>query len=381
MFPALLTGSAAFVITLLAIPAIMRVAEQKGLYDLPDARKLHTRSVASLGGVGIFMGMLLAMLLTVSTQAYPEFQYFYAAATLIFFLGIKDDILILSPMKKFLVQMASAAILIHLGGIRINSMHGLLGINELPPAVSLLLSYSTIIVVTNAYNLIDGVDGLAGSLGLLTMAVFGSYFLYIGLTVYGLFAFAMAGSLAGFLYFNFNPAKIFMGDSGSLLLGLINAILVIKFIQVADNKIDDLPNGSSIALGFSILMVPLADTLRVFSIRLVKGRSPFSPDRNHIHHLLLRRGLNHKQVTGICLLLNALFIFIAYCSRTLGSTSTLLFMAALSILFLSLFYIKRPMRRHLASGKPLVSGDSVLLMPQTPSKVVTMTPEKAVAEN
>src|SRR4051812_5881017 len=199
MFPALLTGSASFVITLLAIPAIMRVAEQKGLYDIPDARKLHTRSVASLGGVGIFMGMLLAMLLTVSTQAYPEFQYFYAAATLIFFLGIKDDILILSPMKKFLVQLASAAILIHLGGIRISSMHGLLGITELPYAVSLILSYSTIIVVTNAYNLIDGVDGLAGSLGLLTMAVFGSYFLYIGLNVYGLLAFAMAGSLAGFL--------------------------------------------------------------------------------------------------------------------------------------------------------------------------------------
>lgn len=382
MLSALLTGSVSFLITLIAIPAIMRVAEQKGLYDEPDARKLHTRAIASLGGVGIFMGFLLAMLLTVSLQAHPEFQYFFAAATVIFFLGIKDDILILSPLKKFLVQLAAAAILIHLGGIRIDSMHGLFGITVLPQAISLLLSYGTMIVVINAFNLIDGVDGLAGSLGLLTMSVFGVYFLYIGLTTYALLAFAMAGSLVAFLYFNFNPAKIFMGDSGSLLLGLVNAILVIKFIQVADTNTSILPADSSVALGISILMVPLADTLRVFSIRMARGRSPFSPDRNHIHHLLLRRGLNHKQVTGTCLLLNAFFIFIAYSGRALGSVSVLLFMAAFSLLFLSVvLYVKKPVKR-LVSGQPfLQNADTVLVVPQSSSKVVSMNTEMAVAEN
>lgn len=381
MLSALLTGSVSFGITLIAIPAIIRVAEEKGLFDVPDARKLHPRAIASLGGVGIFMGVLLSMLLTVSNQQHPEFQYFYAAGTVIFFLGIKDDILILSPLKKFLVQLAVAAILVHLGGLRINSMHGLFGINALPQVVSLALTYSTIIVVVNAFNLIDGVDGLAGSLGLLTMSLFGAYFSYIGLTAYALLAFAMAGSLLAFLLFNFNPAKIFMGDSGSLLLGMLNAILVIKFIQVAGNGIDTLPGGASVALGIAILMVPLADTLRVFSIRIAQGRSPFSPDRNHIHHLLLDRGLSHKQVTSTCVALNMLFIFIAYAGRNLGAAAVILFMAALSVLLLSLLaYAKKP-AKHLVPGKPYLQSTETVLVPQTPSKVVSISQEMAMAEN
>ena len=384
MLSVLLTGLLSFLVTLIAIPAIIRVAEQKGLYDLPDARKLHTRAIASLGGVGIFIGFALALLLSVPFGTAPEFQYFLAAATLIFFLGIKDDILILSPSKKFLVQLAAAAILIHPGGVRIDSMHGLLGIINLPEAVSLLLSYSTVIVVINAFNLIDGVDGLAGSLGLLTMAVFGAYFFYIGLPAYALLAVSMGCSLVAFLLFNFNPAKIFMGDSGSLLLGLVNAILVIKFIKMMAGGIsaaEALPVGSSVALGVAILMVPLADTLRVFSIRIFHGRSPFSPDRNHIHHLLLARGFNHKQVTGICLLLNASFIGIAYSGRMLGAAPVLLFMAAFFILFISMvMYLKKPAKRR-AAGKPfLQSAEPVLRLPQTSPKIVSLAKERAVAE-
>jgi UDP-GlcNAc:undecaprenyl-phosphate GlcNAc-1-phosphate transferase len=378
-----LTPLASFLITFMAIPAIIRVADQKGLYDLPDARKLHKHAIASLGGVGIFMGFIVSMLTTVTSQ--PEFQYFYAAATVIFFLGIKDDILVLSPLKKFLVQVAAAAILIHLGGIRIDSMHGLFGITVLPQAIGIFLSYSTMIVVMNAYNLIDGVDGLAGSLGLLTMTVFGSYFSYIGLMPYALLAFAMAGSLLAFLYFNFNPAKIFMGDCGSLLLGMVNAILVIKFIQVADNKAGLFTDGSSVALAISILMVPLVDTLRVFSIRIARGRSPFSPDRNHIHHLLLNRGMNHKQVTLTCLFLNAFFIFIAYSGRAFGSGMLLFFMATLTILFLSVLIYAKKRVKHLE----LVPEESflhsvepaVVIVPQTTPKVVSINTEKVVAMN
>jgi UDP-GlcNAc:undecaprenyl-phosphate GlcNAc-1-phosphate transferase len=382
MLFALLTGSLSFIITFIAIPAIIRVAEQKKLYDLPDARKVHTRAIASLGGVGIFLGFVVALLLTVSYQTAPQLQYFFAAAILIFFLGIKDDILILSPQKKFLVQLAAAAILVHLGGARLDSMHGLLGITALPESASLVLSYSTVIVVMNAFNLIDGVDGLAGSLGLLTMAVFGAYFFYSGLTAYALLATAMGGSLLAFLIFNHNPAKIFMGDSGSLLLGMVNAILVIKFIQVADNPAAVLPFASSAALGVAILMVPLADTLRVFSIRIFQGRSPFSPDRNHIHHLLLDRGLNHKQVTATCLLLNAFFIGLAYFTRSMGAAPVLLFMAAFFILFLSLvMYVKKPARRLVPAKPFLQNGEPLLVLPQTPTKVVSINTEMAVAEN
>ncbi|MDQ6609013.1 MAG: undecaprenyl/decaprenyl-phosphate alpha-N-acetylglucosaminyl 1-phosphate transferase [Bacteroidota bacterium] len=344
MLTLLLTISIAFIITMIAVPTIIKLADEKGLFDVPDSRKLHTKAIASLGGVGIFIGFSLSILLTISTYLHPEFQYFYAALLLTFFLGLKDDILVLSALKKFLGQIAAAAILIHLGGIRIDSMHGFLGIYHLPDAVSYLVSYMTIVVIVNAFNLIDGIDGLAGSLGILTTAVFGAYFTMANMPAYALLSFSFTGALGAFLIFNYHPAKIFMGDSGSLVLGLLNAILVIKFITIADSKAGSFPITSSVAIGFSILMVPLLDTLRVFSVRIAKGRSPFSPDRNHIHHLLLDRGLNHSQVAHLCLVMNICFIALAYFGRSIGSTLLLCSMIAASFTLIGFlkFWRRRP---------------------------------------
>ena len=171
-----MTGSVSFIITFLAIPIILQIAEEKRLFDVPDERKIHKVPVPSLGGVGIFGGFLLASLLSISAYQNPEFQYFFAASIVIFFIGLKDDLIVLSASKKFIGQVIAASILIHLGGIRITSMHGLFGFNEVSEGFSIALSYLTIIVVINSFNLIDGVDGLAGTLGLLTMLLFGIYF-------------------------------------------------------------------------------------------------------------------------------------------------------------------------------------------------------------
>lgn len=378
MLTVLLTGAGAFVITFLAIPAIIRVADQKKLFDLPDARKLHTRPIASLGGIGIFLGVFIATLLSVSFKINPEFQYFLAASLVIFFLGLKDDILIISATKKFLGQLAATAILIHLGDIRIDSMHGFLGIYELPQSISLLISYTTIIVTINAFNLIDGVDGLAGSLGVLSTAVFGIYFLMAGIPAYAMLSFAMTASLAAFLFFNYNPAKIFMGDSGSLLLGLINSVLVIKFINAADAVAGQFPLTSSVAIGFSILIVPLLDTLRVFSIRISKGRSPFSPDRNHIHHLLLDRGLNHSQVSLICVGLNFSFIAISYFARSIGSTMLLCSMiVAWFGLIGSLIFFWKPVSK-LVVAKSFTNTTPTI---HASTKVVSIAKEAAAVEH
>ncbi|HEX2607534.1 MAG TPA: MraY family glycosyltransferase [Flavisolibacter sp.] len=365
----------------MAVPAIIRVADEKKLFDLPDARKLHNRPIASLGGVGIFIGLFIATLLSISNKDNPDFQYFFASAIVIFFLGLKDDILILSPTKKFLGQLAATAILVHLGNIRIDSMHGMFGIHQLPDLLSIPLSYITIIVIINAYNLIDGVDGLAGSLGILTTAVFGYYFSASGMTPYAVLSFSMMGSLCAFLYFNFNPARIFMGDSGSLLLGLVNAILVIKFMAIADTPA---PVGltSAVAIGFSILIVPLLDTLRVFSIRIAKGRSPFSPDRNHVHHLLLDRGLNHKQVTFTCLSLNSAFIAMAYFGRQMGPTVLLSIMIPTFFALIgALIRFVRPVRK-LVIAKSFKHSMEVEPLKATAGapKMVTMANEVAVAE-
>ncbi|HEY0042308.1 MAG TPA: MraY family glycosyltransferase [Flavisolibacter sp.] len=344
--PNLLLSAAtvSFFITFFAVPAVIRVADEKGLFDKPDSRKLHTKAIASLGGVGIFIGFFIALLVFLPGFNNNELQYLLAASFITFFLGIKDDILVLSASKKFLGQLAAAAIVIHLADIRIDSMHGFLGVYNLPDVVSYPLSYITIVVIVNAFNLIDGVDGLAASLGILTTAVFGAYFSMAGLPAYALFSFSLTGALAAFLAYNYHPAKIFMGDSGSLLLGLINAVLVIKFITVADSTAGSFPITSSVAIGFSILLIPLLDTLRVFSVRIAKGRSPFSPDRNHIHHLLLDRGLNHSQVTHVCLVMNVCFIALAYFGRSFGSTLLMTTMIGTSYALLGIvkYWKKRP---------------------------------------
>jgi UDP-GlcNAc:undecaprenyl-phosphate/decaprenyl-phosphate GlcNAc-1-phosphate transferase len=377
MLDVLLTGSVSFVITFLAIPVIIKIAEEKQLFDIPDGRKLHKAPTASLGGIGIFLGFFLAALLSISHKINPEFQYFFAAAMVVFILGLKDDIIILSATKKFIGQLTAAAILIHLGDIRITGMHGLFGWQELPEMFSLILSYVTIILIVNAFNLIDGVDGLAGMLGLLTTSVFGTYFFIVGMPAYALLSFAMAGSLFAFLIFNYNPAKIFMGDCGSLLLGLTNAILAIKFITVADSSTVSLPIESAVAVGISVLIIPLLDTIRVFSIRIFKGRSPFAPDRNHIHHLLLEKGFNHKYVTFFCVLLNMLFISLAYFGRSLGPTYLLCSLVGISFLFLGVLIYSKKQESSAGDTELVVSNGKTINQPST--KVVSIHTETVSA--
>jgi len=361
----LLGTSIAFFITFAAIPVIIQVADAKKLFDVPDERKVHLSPIPSLGGLGIFAGLILAFLVTFPISLAQEFQYFFAAALVIFFLGLKDDILVISPIKKLIGQFIAAFLIIYKGGVQIKSMHGFLGIYELPEVMSLALTYLTVIVIINSFNLIDGVDGLAGSLGLMTALVFGTYFYYVGQLPYAVLAFVLAGSLLGFLIFNHSPARIFMGDTGSLLLGLINAILVIRFISTANDPSSVFPISSTPAIGFAILMVPLFDTIRVFSVRILNRRSPFSPDRNHIHHLLLDKGMSHSMVTYTCVGLNLLFIAFAFYAREWGPTYVLMTMIAFaSIGTAFLFYTKNRTRIYvdgkISHNEPAITSQKIL---------------------
>jgi UDP-GlcNAc:undecaprenyl-phosphate/decaprenyl-phosphate GlcNAc-1-phosphate transferase len=351
MFDILLTIAISFTITFLSIPVIIFVAESKKLYDLPDARKIHDMPIPSLGGLGIFAGFIMSCLVMISFAQAAEFQYFFAAAFVIFFLGLKDDILDISPIKKFIGQVLAAFLIIYKGNIQIQSMHGFLGVNELPPMFSLIFTYLTVIVIINSFNLIDGVDGLAGTLGLMAALIFGAYFSAVNMLPYAILSFGLAGSLIAFLIFNFQPAKIFMGDTGSLLLGLINAILVVKFINVANLPDIKFPLVASPAIGFTILMIPLLDTLRVFGIRISHRRSPFSPDRNHIHHILLDKGLSHRTVTITLVAINLFFIIAVYMLRSIGCTWLILgvftiFFAGIGILY----YTRRRSRLFVAKS-------------------------------
>jgi len=352
----LLSAGLAFLVTFFAIPVIIQVAKDKKLFDEPDERKVHKNVIPTLGGLGIFAGFIIATLMGVPSGITSELQYFAAAATVIFFLGIKDDILVLSASKKFIGQLIAAGIIIKFGGIQINNMHGFLGIYEISHVTSIILSIFTIIVITNSFNLIDGVDGLAGALGLLTTLVFGVYFFYAGQLMYAVMAFALAGSTLGFLIYNFSPAKIFMGDTGSLLLGLINSILVIKFINIAGNPASNFPLEAAPAVGFAILMIPLFDTLRVFGLRILDRRSPFSPDRTHVHHFLLDLGLSHRMVTITCVLVNISFICLAFFLRHLGTTPVLGILLVSAFIFIGIIYYSRPRNKNVVSKKVEKAG-------------------------
>ncbi|HTL10342.1 MAG TPA: MraY family glycosyltransferase, partial [Chitinophagaceae bacterium] len=345
MFDILLSISIAFTITYLSIPVIIFVANSKKLYDVPDARKIHDVPIPSLGGLGIFAGFVMASLTIINFSEGVDFQYYFAAFFVIFFLGLKDDILDITPIKKFIGQVGAAFLIIYKGNIQIQSMHGFLGIDQLPPPFSLIFTYLTVIVIINSFNLIDGVDGLAGSLALMAVTIFGIYFYKVGMMPYSILAFATAGSLIAFLIFNFQPAKVFMGDTGSLLLGLINAILVIKFINVANMPNVPVPVLSAPAVGFAILMIPLLDTLRVFGIRIGHRRSPFSPDRNHIHHLLLDRGLSHRTITIALVGANLILIIAVYMLRGLDCTALILGIFAIFFAAIGMLYYSRRKRR------------------------------------
>ncbi len=376
MFDVLLTASVSFVIAFLAIPTVLKIATEKRLFDIPDERKVHTHKVASLGGVGIFCGFVVSCLLSIQGYLNPEFQYFFAAAFIIFFLGLKDDLIVLSATKKFIGQLMAASIIIHLGGLRLDSLYGVFGFDRVPELFSYIMTYLTVIVVINSFNLIDGIDGLAASIGTMTMLVFGTYFFVSGMQSYALMAFAMTGSLIAFLIFNHHPAKIFMGDSGSLMIGLVNAILVVKFINVATDPLATVPVEAAVAVAISILIFPLMDTLRVFSIRIANGKSPFTPDRNHIHHLLLRKGMGHSAITFSCVAVNLAFIILTYNFRHIGPTYLTLSVLLVAFICLGvLFY--RAGRNRMYVSKNANNPDIEL---QMSSKVVTLTKEVSTIE-
>lgn len=342
----LLSTALAFIITFFSIPVIIQVAKEKKLFDEPDERKVHKTVIPTLGGLGIFAGFILACLMCTPPALNGQLQFFAGASVVIFFLGLKDDILVISATKKFIGQLLAAAIIIKFGGIHMTNMGGFLGIYEIPSFAGNIFTVFTIIVVTNSFNLIDGVDGLAGSLGLITTLVFGSYFFMAGELAFSVMAFSLAGSLLSFLIYNFSPAKIFMGDTGSLLLGLINSILVIKFINVAGNPAASLNLDAAPAIGFSILIIPLLDTLRVFSLRILDRRSPFSPDRNHIHHFLLDLGLNHRQITLTCVFSNMALIGLAFALRGLGTTIVVAVLLVVALSMVGFVYYLRSRSRQ-----------------------------------
>jgi len=315
----------AFMLTYTIIPVIIGVARERKFMDQPNERSSHEEPTPSLGGIGIFAGTIVAVVLWTPFDLFAGMQHVLAAFVLIFLIGVLDDMLPLSPTKKFAGQVLVSVILAYKSNIRITGFYGVFGVYDLPELTAFALSVVAIVGIINAFNLIDGINGLAGSVGLLACIAWGGWFWEAGSMALAVIAFSLAGAIIAFLKYNFTPARIFMGDTGSLLIGTVCAILAIKFIEMNYK----LPQESAIrfgaapAIAVAVLILPVYDTLRVFVRRIVQGRSPFSPDKTHIHHLLLDLNLTHMQATACLVGANVLFILLAIALNNFGMLTVL----------------------------------------------------------
>lgn len=319
---ALLSFITAFVVTLITIPPIIILIKKYNLYDSPNARKEHISPIPTMGGIAIIAGMIIALFLWFPfANSTPQICFFFSIIVL-FGLGIMDDIKDLSAKYKLLVQACLVA-LIALSGIRFTSFNGLFGIYELPIIAQYTVTFVTVVGITNAFNLIDGIDGLAGGLGFMSLVIIGIFLTLSGDINTALIAFSLAGGILAFMYFNLNPARIFMGDTGSLVLGFIVAVLCIRLLQMSTLSPNPvLPHSPVFVL--SMVLIPVFDTVRVFAIRIWHGRSPFIADKNHIHHLLTNQGFSHGFTAKLICFLHGFILLESYWLRNIQQEIVLL---------------------------------------------------------
>lgn len=334
MLPITFACITAFIITFMAIPSIIRVSVIKNLFDEPTERKAHSSSIPTLGGLAIFAGVVFSYTFWSAGLENTPTQYIIAAIIVMFFIGIKDDIVELTAHKKLYGQIVAAIIIVMFADIRITSLCGIFGIYQIPYWASVIVTLFTILTVINAFNLIDGIDGLAGGIGAIAAFTFGLWFYNYNQMALCILSFSLFSSLLAFLVYNFSPANIFMGDTGSLIVGLILAVLTIYFVELSFDALPyAFPFRSSPAMAVAILIIPLADTLRIFVIRLMNGKSPFAADRNHIHHQLLDLGLSHREAALTLYLVNIGFILTALAFRNISSLVLLFILIAMAVVF------------------------------------------------
>lgn len=326
-----------FIVSFLAIPRILDVARKKHLYDEPNGRTSHVVKTPTLGGIAIFASFLSSLIFVDSSQS-NSVQYLVASLTIMLFIGIKDDILIVTPWKKLGGQIIAALILIVLGDIRFKNLNGFQDIYEISYWFSVFLSLFVYIVVINCINLVDGVDGLASGLAILSSSVLASWFFINGKHEYVMISVILLGALIPFFIYNVfgKTNKLFMGDTGALIIGLISVVLITNFNEYNATNHLTLRITAAPAMSIAILFIPLYDTLQVFVSRIIKGKSPFHPDKKHLHHRLLKLGLSHIQTSLILISFNALVIILSYFLQFLGILSLTLILLLIGIIF-SLF--------------------------------------------
>ncbi|MEC3877507.1 glycosyltransferase family 4 protein [Chryseobacterium salviniae] len=329
-----------FLITFFSIPTILRISRKKNLMDEPGIRSSHLRKIANLGGIAIFYSIGICAPIF-AYELFDLYKFLFASLVILLYVGVMDDIVVMRAYKKLVAQVVVSCLVVIGSDIRIRNLFGIFGIYEINYFVSVVFSIITFIILINAFNLIDGIDGLAGGYSLVCSSLFGISYYRLGSYNYPLVILSVIiiGSVLAFLYYNlsnYRSSKIFMGDTGSMLLGFLLAFTSISFIDIfIDKNIPNIPRyhlKSAPVVAVAILILPIVDTLNVIIIRLINKKSPFDADRNHIHHKLLKLNLTHRRSSGYIILYYLFIVGLAYLLRH-TNVNLLLFI----ILFLGFF--------------------------------------------
>jgi UDP-GlcNAc:undecaprenyl-phosphate/decaprenyl-phosphate GlcNAc-1-phosphate transferase len=337
------------VFSLLSIPFVIAVSLKYNLVDKPNIRKVHQNAIPRLGGIAIFFSAFTGIVISrIGLEAIRFWPVLFSSLTLVFLLGIWDDLTELNAKLKFIIQIY-LAISMASTGIRLSSLYGIIGIHELNTTWQYIVTVLIIVAATNAFNLIDGVDGLAGGLGLIGMLVLGMLAWRLRLYPLVIVLSACIGALLGFLKYNASPAKIFMGDGGSLVLGFLLSSVGILLIETAHASPGLLQPSKAAILVIAILIIPVFDTWRVFASRIRKGISPFKADKTHLHHLFLIAGLNHRKTALSLYFFEILLVLFALLlSNFKGVSIILLLMVGVPHLLTLVLRVNKGMEKWLA---------------------------------
>ncbi|MEO5571741.1 MAG: MraY family glycosyltransferase [Bacteroidia bacterium] len=320
----------ATVITAIIAPVWIVFCKKFHLFDKPDNRKLHVTSTPSMGGFSIVAGILISYFIFCTSTDFVKMKFILGASLLLFVTGIFDDLLNMRPQKKFIMQIIAGTLVIA-DGTRLTNLYGLIGIYDIPLWFQYPITLLVIVLFTNAFNFIDGIDGLAGSIGLISTAIFGYLFLKYGQLDFGLLCICLTGALLGFLFYNFHPAKVFMGDTGSLVIGFLLICFAINLL-----KLNIITPGEVLAISpsfvFAVLFIPVYDIARVSLIRLLNRESIFKADRNHIHHMILRHGFGHGWASLMLAVFNILIIILEYILSSLNVNGFILLSICVAML-------------------------------------------------
>lgn len=324
-------------------PRLVRIALDKNIVDNPNARKLQRRPTPVLGGIAVFFGSIIGLGCASITCDCSELFIVVVAMMIMLYTGTMDDILDLSPALRFLIEIGTVLLLIFVGGYTLNDFHGLWGLNQIPQGVAIPLTVFAAVGIINAINLIDGVDGLSSGYCILTSLLFGVMFWYVGDRTMCMLAVVAAGSLIPFFFHNVfgKSSKMFIGDGGTLVMGIVMSVFVIRILRHGSmSEVYDAVNIGLVPFTLAVLSVPVFDTLRVMTTRILKRKSPFHPDKTHLHHMFIRLGCSHAATTLAILILNFFVVLCWWISYMIGCSIDvqLYIVLVLSILITSGLY-------------------------------------------